>query len=495
MLISDRVWSDFGGHLPLVRSFSLGRNWPPQNPLFPGEPIKYHFGFYVLAGLMERTGLRIDWAVNLPSILGFSLMLVMIYVLSVKLFSRPAVGIIAVLLLLFNGSLAFLKFFQLYPPSTHSLTDIYTNRDYSTFGPWDGNPIVAIWNLNIFINQRHLAPAIGLGLLIIYLVWFKPVRPLYLSLILATLLFINQAIFVGIAVFLLWRFIISPSQRKYLITIALFFLPFIYLSFRLIHISYLPKIHFGFFTKDPVNFYNLLVYWFHNLGLHLLLIPTAIILAPKPARLFALPMAIIFLIPNLWQLSPDIFNNHKFLNLFIVWGVIFTASLLVKLWQNKWLRPPVLALFVFLTLSGVIDNFTTFNDSRLTLADQTQNPDIKFIVDNIPPQTIVLNSRWFYHPASLAGRPVFNGYSYFTWSHGYDNSTREQITKDIYQAQSKTTACSLLTRNHIGIVELRPDPEDFLKPNFSLFKSNFTKLYQNPLTGLTYYDVPSSCTQ
>src|SRR5574340_918749 len=71
MLIAIKAWSDFASHIPLIRSFSLGNNFPPEYPIFPGEPIRYHFLFYLLVGLLEKAGLRIDWALNLPSALSF----------------------------------------------------------------------------------------------------------------------------------------------------------------------------------------------------------------------------------------------------------------------------------------------------------------------------------------------------------------------------------------------------------------------------------------
>src|SRR5258708_453113 len=54
IIMGSRVWSDFGAHIPLIRSFSLGNNWPPEYPLFPGEKIRYHFLFYAIAGILER---------------------------------------------------------------------------------------------------------------------------------------------------------------------------------------------------------------------------------------------------------------------------------------------------------------------------------------------------------------------------------------------------------------------------------------------------------
>ena len=108
--ISAKVWSDFAAHLPLIRSFSWGQNWPPEYPLFPGEPIRYHFLFYFLVGQLEKLGLPLDWALNLPSALGFGGLLTIIYLFSKFIFQSSLTGFLAVILFLFNSSLSFLEF-------------------------------------------------------------------------------------------------------------------------------------------------------------------------------------------------------------------------------------------------------------------------------------------------------------------------------------------------------------------------------------------------
>jgi len=115
ILIAPKAWSDFGAHIPLIRSFSLGNNWPVESPLYPGTPIRYHFLFYWVVGMLERMGLRIDWALNIPSIIGFAGLLILIGVSGKKLFGRWVVGLIAMLLFLFNSSLSFLRFFAIHP--------------------------------------------------------------------------------------------------------------------------------------------------------------------------------------------------------------------------------------------------------------------------------------------------------------------------------------------------------------------------------------------
>src|SRR3990167_947392 len=91
ILIAAKARSDFGSHIPLIRSFSLGNNFPPEFPIFPGEPIRYHFLFYFVVGLLERVGVRIDYALNLPSALSFSFLLITIYFLAKLIFKSRAV--------------------------------------------------------------------------------------------------------------------------------------------------------------------------------------------------------------------------------------------------------------------------------------------------------------------------------------------------------------------------------------------------------------------
>ena len=115
--VAGNVYSDFAANLPLIRSFSKGSNFPPEYPLFPGEPIRYHFLFYLLVGTLEKTGAPLGWALNLPSIFSFWALLLMIYFLAKLLFKSPAVAFLSVIFFLFNGSFAFYHFFQKHPLS------------------------------------------------------------------------------------------------------------------------------------------------------------------------------------------------------------------------------------------------------------------------------------------------------------------------------------------------------------------------------------------
>ncbi len=85
----------------------MGDNWPPEYPIFPGLPITYHYLFALIVGKLEAIGVPLDWALNIPSIIGFFLILLMIYLLAKKWFGDPRIGVLGVAFFLFNGSMGF----------------------------------------------------------------------------------------------------------------------------------------------------------------------------------------------------------------------------------------------------------------------------------------------------------------------------------------------------------------------------------------------------
>jgi len=508
-LIAQKLWSDFGAHIPLIRSFSMGNNWPPESPLYPGEPIRYHFGFYFIVGMLERLGVRIDWALNIPSALGFFLLLFFTYRVGRALFHDAAVGVLSVFFLLFNGSLSFLRFFQTHLLSVTTPLDIWTNSRFPAFGPWDHGNITAFWTLNIYTNQRHLALSYALVLAVILLATQTPgssrirnrvLTGSILATLLSVLMYINYAAF-GIAVlFLSWFFIVRPEARTAIVLSALLSLPpFLYLR-SLVNISPLIAFYPGYLVEYPLSVYRVFRFWIENLGLYTLLIPVGFLFARREAKkLLAIPLFILFAAPNIWRFSPDMINNHKFFNFDLILGSMFAAYALKTLWSVRsglgglLLKGLTTLMFFFLILSGIIDLFPVLNDFKGVLVDAPANKAAAFFAKKTPPDAVVLNSYWFYHPASLAGRPIFSGYSYFTWSYGYDQVRREENQTRIFRASNVVDACRLLRLNNIAYVELSEHPEDYVQPNRELWNEEFTPVFEDPDAKIRVFDVNASC--
>ncbi|MGH3769544.1 MAG: DUF2298 domain-containing protein, partial [Pseudonocardiaceae bacterium] len=157
--VASNTWADTALHIGIARSFSQGDNFPPVPPIFSGETIRYHFGFDFYAGALERVGLPIEWAFNLPGALGFSAIMVLVFALAHHLWQRVSIGIVAVILFVTNGSLAFLRYFDDYPSVIEALKPHnWWNHDrYLAAAPYQSDERISIfWTLNPYLNQTHL---------------------------------------------------------------------------------------------------------------------------------------------------------------------------------------------------------------------------------------------------------------------------------------------------------------------------------------------------
>lgn len=508
MKIASKAWSDFGAHIPLIRSFSLGPNLtrliigqPVESPLFPGEPIRYHFGFYALAGALERLGIPIDLALNIPSALGFFLLIYMIFTISGRIFRSVRVGILSVIFFLFNGSLSFLRFFEKHPINPNTLTDIITNERFPSFGPWDGNTISAFWTLNIYTNQRHLGLSYCLVLVLIFLLLFPPARLqkhallhlAVLSVITSALLFLHFPAAAIFGVFATAIFIAVPPTRRVLLFLGILSLPTL---FMLLHVSntandivWQP----GYLAKD-FTMPGMFKFWFDNIGPHLFLIPLGLFLAGKHTRrIFTGPLLVLFILPNLFRFSTDMINNHKFFNFFLIIGAMFSAYALDRIGQMKLIgRIGLICLLFFSTFSGIIDLFPIINDTRGAIADVQSDTDAMYIFRHTKPDAVIANSTWFYHPASVAGRSLFSGYTYFTWSYGYNQNKRESEQIQLYRSPDLPALCKKLQKQNVQAIELSENPEQYLAPNMDLWNS-LTPDYTNPQSGRKIYITDHIC--
>ncbi|HEV2842241.1 MAG TPA: 6-bladed beta-propeller [Chthoniobacterales bacterium] len=167
LLIGITQWSDYGPNTAIVRNFAVGHNFPAEYPHFAGEPIRYHFLFYFLAGNLEFLGLNLVWSLNLLSILTLVCMLALVIALGQLLFKSRAVGRLASALFFFHGTLSLIPFLRKQTSFKGALLAIYNLRDYLSSGyPYRGEDW-GIWTQVVFVNQRHLASSIGIFLVVL----------------------------------------------------------------------------------------------------------------------------------------------------------------------------------------------------------------------------------------------------------------------------------------------------------------------------------------
>ncbi|MBI3485983.1 hypothetical protein HY025_03490 [Candidatus Daviesbacteria bacterium] len=506
--IATKVWSDFASHLPLIRSFSFGYNFPIQYPLFAGEIIRYHFLFDMLTGLLERIGLPIDLSFNLLSSFSFTLLILAIYFLAKKLFDSRLVGFLSAVFFLFNGSLSFLEYFKENPISfdiKQVVLGIYHNSNYPSFGPYDQKIVSAFWNLNIYTNQRHLALPLALFLLLLLTIAaaeksrkiINKKLVIFWAIFLGILPFLHSSIFITSVLVLACLILLLPKQRVRLLLILI-----IGLGISLPRIlflketaSYSPQFIPGYLIANNLTILNFLRYWFFNLGLLPVLAILGIIISSKLNKKVFLAIFLIFILGNLFQFSPEMAGNHKFFNIFVIVVNMFAAFFIVKIWRSKkYLKIFVPILILGLTLSGIIDFFPLKNDTTITIDDYPKNSTIKWIKDNTPANSVFLDNNYLYNPSSLAGRKIFLGWPYFSWSLGYDVTSRETKLKQILTASSKAQACILLKNNHINYVEIKKLFPDQNLPKISdVYLNNFSSSFQDSKGEFEIISVAKNC--
>lgn len=536
MFIATKAWSDFANHIPLIRTFSFGINFPPQDPLFSGEPIHYHFLFYMFVGFLEKFGVRIDYALNIPSTLGFFALLVIMYVFANKIFQSKGIAVLSVMFFLWNGTLSFFEFFKLHPFSPKTLQDIITNTIFPSFGPYDHKIVSAFWNLNIYTNQRHLAAAYALGLGIIYVVLFHIrseehpphlqsrhpskrgdmwVKILYdplglkegkinwdLTLILGFVLgfsfFFHLAVFLMTSIvlscfFLFFRKLRLPIFVILLIAAILAVPQYLYLRSSTEGTGFGLQIVPGYLASDHLTIFSFITYWFYNFGLHFILIPIGFVMAPKNIKKIFIAFLALFLVGNLFQFAPEMAENHKFFNFFLLFGSMLSAYVLVTAWKKSiYMRPFVIVVTFFLLFSGIIDFFPVANDNRIALADYPINPDVRWIMQHTPPDAIMLNTNYLYDIDNIAGRRIFLGWPYFPWSAGFDTTKRSDQIKQFFALKNKAQMCNFLTENNLSYVTLTTPTPDFPYDQ-QFWQQQFTPVYNDPQTRVTIYKTSDLC--
>ncbi len=496
MLIGSRLWSDFGANIPMIRSFSMGANLDriihmqaPDYPIYAGEPIRKHFLFYALVGLLERIGLRLDWALNIPSILGFFALLLGIYVLAQKLFKSTAISVLSVLFFLLNGSLSFVKYF-----SEHSIAELLTIREFPSFAPWGPGDITAFWSLNIYTNQRHLAAGFAIG--VWFLVWVASSRKnivggVLWGILIGILPYFHQPMLLIMAILIPCTFLLFPTMRIPIfitgVVSTLLIVPQLLLMPKSESLAWFP----GYLIHDDLTIPRFLWYWFQNLGLHAILIPLGFFFIPNVAKRTLAPLFAIFLVANLFRFSVEIAASHKFFNFALMLGNIVSAFVIVSL-QTPLKTIVTATLIGVLTLSGVIDFFVIRNDVKGAVADVAADERVEWIVKNTPRDAIFLNSSFLYHPASIAGRSIFLGWPYFAWSEGY-RGNRNELMKTIYESRDPGIFCPILLKNNISYVTVEDTHGDPNLPSIdeAYFRGTFNALFQ--IDNYAIFSVADMC--
>ena len=163
LILGRTAFGDLNIHLGMARSFSFGQNFPTGYVAYAGSDIRYHFMFYFLVGNLEFLGLPLDWAINLPSILAFTSVLLLLHAIGSVVGRDARVGLMTVVFFLMRSSPAAFTYFARLPGNLgDKLHELFLTRKFiglTTHETW------GIWSLNTYAVERHFGFAFGLMLI------------------------------------------------------------------------------------------------------------------------------------------------------------------------------------------------------------------------------------------------------------------------------------------------------------------------------------------
>ncbi|HKG56124.1 MAG TPA: hypothetical protein VKA85_02640 [Candidatus Limnocylindrales bacterium] len=552
--IGTGVWSDFGPTTAIAQSFALGNNFPTEYPHYAGEPIRYHFLYYFQVGNLTHLGLDPALANNLLSIATLLAMLVLVMSLGVRLFRSRLVGWIGAGLFFFHGALSFIPYVAGLGSVSTVLDGIAHLDHFMVSGfPYRGEEW-GIWTQIVFLNQRHLASAIGILLAIVLFLLDRnsgvveavtatkpasgsgmaararraasgiredarhpvalvrgrlrdPALGGYLvcGLVAGLLPLWNGAIFFAAAALLAIWFVLFPNRIQMLglagaaAVVSIPQLVWVRPGTMAGQQTY-PSIFWGYTLTDATAV-AVATYLGFIFGPKLVLAAVGLVRGSwRQARVliaFSALVAVAFLI----QLSVEVLANHKFINAWLVVLNLFAAYGVVTLWQTRRLlgvpaRLAAIGLVAVVVAGGVID-LMPIRNSR-TISYQLEGDRLfEWVTTRTEPKSVFLSDLYAANPILLAGRRLYYGWSYYAWSAGYAVRDREQEYRALFATRSARDLAVRLSRDGIDYVAF----DDGLRErgfaqrlNEDVFRASFDEVFADPdnhYAHLAIYRVPT----
>lgn len=470
LYVGTSVWSDFGPHLAMIRSFSDGLNFPTQYPHFAEKGVRYHFLFQYLVGNLEYLGMRIDFAFNLCSLLSLTSCLTLLFSLALLASQSLWVAWVSCILFMFRSSFAFFTFLKAQTGFSNGLRALVNNAHHIGNTPNEG---WGLWAQNVYANQRHFSFSLSVLLLVLIAVeskWHASVRlreaffskkawltenaarAILLGLLIGAIGFWNGAVAITCLLLLGVIFFFSTAKLELAITAT------ISIAMILAETKFFigatgsavkPVLHFGFLAPDK-SLLGVARYYLELMGVFPVLALVASIVFRRSMGRFALAALMPLVFATTLQLTADINMNHKFVMISTMLLGIPVAMLLRAIVSMR-VRVVGYALggvlLFLLTCTGMVDLLTlvNMNGPKHSVVFNDQNEVRLWALKATHPRDVFLTHESVLNPILLAGRPLYYGWPYFAWSAGYDTFRRKAIQGRIY-ASTDAEAIRVLAR-------------------------------------------------
>lgn len=476
------VYGDYAPHTAMMRSFSLGNNFPTQYPHFGGQDVKYHFMFQFLVGNLEFLGLRLDFAYNIVSILALLAFLMMLYNLALRITGSFAASVMTIVFFFFRSALTFFHFVLEHLQAGDLMETFRNNMNFIGYTP---NENWGLWNFNVYLNQRHLA----FGLLIVtltlwmFLDWVDAgcaheekgwnwltgrifsreawksrnlENALLAGMMLGLTSFWNGAAVIGGLLILFGFAAFSDGKLDYLVT-AIAAVVFAELQAKVFiwGDAVSTSFYWGFLAEDK-SLHGVLWFLLQMSGVFFLgALVLLYFLKDRRQRVllisFLFPLIFAFCI----SLTPDIAVNQKYIMISYAFVAMFWGWAFVKLFQKGiWRKLAAVVLAICLTITGIYDFVIIVRDNgpgrRVSVNLNSALTD--WLAENLTSEDLILTPEYSINEVTMAGVMMYMGWPYYAWSAGYDTYRRADIAKTIYSSTDENTVKKLVKQEKITYI-------------------------------------------
>ncbi len=225
---------------------------------------------------------------------------------------------------------------------------------------------------------------------------------------------------------------------------------------------------------------NVVWFWIKNTAVFIPLLLVALAWkgagVSKRLLFFYLPFVLCFVVPNVYKLSPWVWDNIKVLLYWWIASAPLVALVLARLYRRggAW-RAAAVVLLLMQTAAGGLDVWRAASGA---VERRSFDPDgvafAEVVKQQTDPRSLILHAPTYNDPVYLTGRRTYLGYPGHVWSHGIDYTQREAELKRIYAGAADADA--LLQRAGVEYVVVGPlEREEMRKYGLALNESFFAR--------------------
>ena len=480
------VFGDYAPHTAMIRSFSVGNNFPTQYPHFGGADVKYHFMFQFFTGNLEYLGMRLDIAYNVAGALSLWAFLVMLSQFVQRLFGGAAGSILVIFLFLFRSGTALFQYVWEHLKAGDLWSAFLNNTAFLGYTP---NEDWGLWNFNVYLNQRHLAFGLLLVLtaLWVFLEWLeagtgretKGVRwlgecfftktswksrdlekALLLGMMLGLCAFWNGAAVIGGLLILLGFAVFSDGKLDYaaMAGVTIFF-SVIQSRFFIRGSAVSPSVYIGFIAENK-SLTGMLAFLLEITGFVFIGLILAALFLKRRERCMCFAFWIPVIFTFTFSLTPDVTVNHKYIMIAYAFTIVLWAYVLQKLFSSKWWKKVLaVVMLICLTATGLYDFVIILrrNGPNCRIAVNAESELTGWLEENLKKDDLILTPEYSMNEVTMSGVMLYCGWPYYAWSAGYDTNYRAAKAVEIYTSDDKDTLKRLTKEENITYILYEQD--------------------------------------